>query len=211
TKVRPASLGTRVSVRVDGKEVRTFVAATTTQRVPLRTGVGRFDVDVQGLGEGGLAYVDAAPLDGGFILQQKTASELSKGGSLTFHISEEQTTGTVLILQVSTVREGETWVAKYNLFENGDDGVEVQANGSAQGMGTRERKSMLWDIEGGEQAGYSEARIALPAPSSEGWRTLRLWLAGGTAERVWVRAVLLGKEEGGTSERVRLGRGRDSL
>jgi hypothetical protein len=196
-RLPPEALGETVSVVVDGVEFAAVRAATATQEVRVRVAPGMHHVEVPVHAARGVVFVNAAPATPATRYQKRSAFALGRGDSIAFRVPPEESGRVTVVLQVFTAKAGETWVLPYNIF--GNEGDERRArlhdSGTAQGTTKRERSPVLWDVAGGEAAGFASVRIKLGRPDAPTLRSVRLRLAGGTAERVWVRAIMLSHGE----------------
>lgn len=193
------ALGETVTVVVDGVEFAAVRAATATQEVRFRVAPGVHRVDVPGHASRGVVFVNAAPVTPAARYQKRSAFALGRGDAIAFRVPPEESGPVTVILQVFTAKAGETWVFPFNIF--GNEGEERRArlhdSGTVQGTTKRERGPVLWDVAGGESAGFASVRIKLGRPDAPTLRSVRLRLAAGTAERVWVRAIMLGHGSSG--------------
>ncbi len=159
-----ASLGKEVAVRVDGEVAlkEPIVALSGSLRVAAPAGARR--VEVEGLGEAGVAYTDAPPANGGAIVRRRDVFELTRARPMTYEFKQEAGETLHLVLFVVTPGEnadyriryrprgGEAGVAGGGVLPAGDDpgrrarGPRRRPDARDAGGGRRRRSAarMAW-------------------------------------------------------------------
>lgn len=205
-------LGKKLTLKIDGKveQEERIAALSGVQKVDVAPGKHR--VELEGLGENGVGYVDAAPADGGAIVRRRDVFELA--GARPMVLKFPQNPGETLHLVLFMVTQGgnANFRVRYEL--------EGAKPGSARGVFFRRitvpegvlagrtgdfGRGTLWEAATERRGadGIARAVIRLGDDLEPGERTVRLWLQGqkedGMARRVWVSAVLVGQAAAGKS------------
>jgi hypothetical protein len=204
-RVDDARLGSLLRVFVDGAMAEERRAVTRSQSVPLEVSPGRHELKVEGLGPNGVAYVDARPVDRGFIVRRRIVHELPKGTPLVYRFYTQANEGVALIVQIATEKTEQPWTIRYQLFGGrGNDALRPASNaGVWTGVGKRAPRAWFWDMSPLlQEAGMSEVHIRVPRSKEPQLHTLTLLLASQQVERAWVRAVLAGQAPDASPERI---------
>ncbi|WP_437286592.1 hypothetical protein [Sorangium sp. So ce406] len=215
-----ASLGKEVAVRVDGEVAlrEPIVALSGALRVAAPPGVRR--VEVEGLGEAGVAYTEAPPANGGAIVRRRDVFELTRGRPMTYRFRQEAGETLHLVLFVVTPGENADYRVRYRV-EGAKPASREAAffrrvtipDGVLAGRGGDLTRATLWeaatDRRGADGVGRSVIRLGDDLAPGE--RVVRLSLlgpqagdAGETAKEVWVGAVLVGQKAPGRDNGPRL-------
>lgn len=206
-------LGGAAKVTVDGQLLATRPLMVTSGTVELPVAPGKHDVSVDGLGEGGAAFVDARPPAGAKILRRRVLFEITPEHDLRFRFSQPPgRTLTVVILAATD--SGEMPMFRYSV-DGGDPKLQVgsffHVSTLPSGMldvANTDLRGFFW--EAFESAGAVGAKPAASTEPSLVVRKAKLRLgddlAGPTREvrlhcvlptgRAWVRAVLVGEAPG---------------
>ena len=203
-RAEPDQLGKDVTLRVDGSVVKTepIVTLSGTLRAPLPAGAHL--VALEGLGASGVAYTDAAPVEGGPIVRRRDVHELTRVRPMTFRFPQHPGETLHLVLFVVTQGENEDFRLRYAI-----EGVRPASRlgaffrrvtlpeGELAGRTGDFGKATLWEAATDRRGtdGVARTVIRLGDDLSPGDRVVRLWLAKGDdlAQRVWIGAVLVGQ------------------
>ncbi|WP_437277237.1 hypothetical protein WME90_39290 [Sorangium sp. So ce375] len=215
-----ASLGKEVAVRVDGEVAlrEPIVALSGSLRVTAPAGARR--VEIEGLGESGVAYTDAPPAKGGAIVRRRDVFELTRGRPMTYRF--EQAAGETLHLVLFVVTPGENADYRIRYRIEGATPASREAaffrrvtipDGVLAGRGGDLTRATLWEAATDKRGtdGVGRGVIRLGDDLAPGERAVRLSLlgpqAGDTGEpakAVWVGAVLVGQKAPGRDDGPRL-------
>ena len=198
-------LGQDLSLVVDGEVAvrRRLFAARGRMSIPVDP--GEHQVALQGLGPGGLALVDAAPVDGAEVVRRQRLYHLPPAGRLVLDF--EQAPDAMAALLVFLVAEAGP--SRYQVsftIDRGASSAEVGTflrrltdfEGELTGTTTGAGRGLLWEAPtppGAERwpATIGRARIQLGDDLKAGLHRLELRLAPGAPGPLWVRAVLVGR------------------
>ncbi|WP_437588359.1 hypothetical protein [Sorangium sp. So ce1000] len=215
-----ASLGKEVAVRVDGEVAlkEPIVALSGSLRVAAPAGARR--VEIEGLGEAGVAYTDAPPANGGAIVRRRDVFELTRGRPMTYRF--EQAAGETLHLVLFVVTPGENADYRIRYRLEGAKPASREAaffrrvtipDGVLAGRGGDLTRATLWEAATDKRGtdGVGRGVIRLGDDLTPGERVVRLSLlgrqpgdTGEPAKAVWVGAVLVGQKGPGRDDGPRL-------
>ena len=210
-------LGKDLALKVDGEVAKEERIAAQSGTLKVDLAPGKHRVEMTGLGKNGVAYVDAAPADGGAIVKRRDVFELA--GTRPMVLQFDQKPGETLHLVLFMVTQGgnANFRVRYEL--------EGAKPGSAQGVFFRRitvpegllvgrtgelGRGTLWEAATERRGadGIARAVIRLGDDLAPGERTVRLWLQGqkeeGMARRLWVGAVLVGQAPAGKTGEARV-------
>lgn len=207
-------LGKSLKLLVDGEEAKEERIATLSGTLRVEVPPGRHRVEMAGLGDAGVAYVDAAPAEGGAIVRRRDVYELA--GARPLEIRFPQRPGETLHLVLFVVTQGgnEPFRLKY-FIEGAKPASRIGAffrrvtipEGELTGRTGDAGKGTLWEAATERRGADGIARtvIRLGDDLDPGERVVRLWLQGqkdeGLARKVWIGAVLVGQApEGKTAD-----------
>lgn len=215
-----ASLGKEVAVRVDGEVAlkEPIVALSGSLRVAAPAGARR--VEVEGLGEAGVAYTDAPPANGGAIVRRRDVFELTRARPMTYEFKQEAGETLHLVLFVVTPGENADYRIRYRL-EGAKPASREAAffrrvtipDGVLAGRGGDLTRATLWEAATEKRGtdGVGRGVIRLGDDLAPGERVVRLSLlgpqpgdTGEPAKAVWVGAVLVGQKAPGRDDGPRL-------
>jgi hypothetical protein len=202
-----ARLGKQAHLLVDGADVarQTLVVPSGTLRAAVPAGKHR--VEVQGIGEGGTAWADAAPARGGAIVRRRDVYELDHRRPLEFRIAQEAGEILHVVLFIATEGIDRPFRLRYSL----DGGrpqrvtgrfvrVTTSPQGELVGRSGDLSRGLLWEAdersssEGPFPHGLSWGKVHLGNDLRAGTHELTLSLDP-LSEPVWVRAVLVGRSD----------------
>lgn len=207
-------LGKDVTLRIDGKVAKTDPIVTRSGTLHVPVGAGAHHVLVEGLGESGAAYVDAAPAEGGAIVRRRDVHELTRARPMTFRFKQAPGETLHLVLFVVTEGKNESFRIRYAI-----EGVKPASrqgvffrrvtlpDGILAGRTGDFGKGTLFESAGEQRGADGMARVVIRLGDDlkPGERLVRLQLQSPVdedlAKRVWIAAVLVGQgPEGKTSE-----------
>ncbi|MGK4001773.1 hypothetical protein WMF31_04045 [Sorangium sp. So ce1036] len=214
------ALGREVAVRVDGEVAarEPIVTRAGTLRVPAEAGARK--VEVEGLGEAGIAYTDAPPANGGPIVRRRDVFELTRARPMTYRFRQGAGETLHLVLFVVTPGENAAYRLRYRIEGARPASREAAffrrvtiPEGVLAGRGGDLARATLWEAATDARGtdGVARGVIRLGDDLAPGERVVRLWLlgpqagdAGETAEAVWIGAVLVGQKAPGRDDGPRL-------
>ncbi|XXX75252.1 hypothetical protein WMF30_47145 [Sorangium sp. So ce134] len=215
-----ASLGKEVAVRVDGEVAlkEPIVALSGALRVAAPAGTRR--VEIEGLGDVGVAYTDAPPANGGAIVRRRDVFELTRARPMTYRFKQAAGETLHLVLFVVTPGENADYRIRYRI-EGAKPASREAAffrrvtipDGVLAGRGGDLTRATLWEAATDKRGtdGVGRGVIRLGDDLAPGERVVRLSLlgpqagdAGETAKAVWVGAVLVGQRAPGRDNGPRL-------
>ncbi|AUX47337.1 uncharacterized protein SOCE26_088560 [Sorangium cellulosum] len=203
-------LGKEVAVRVDGEVAASepIVALSGTLRVEAPPGARK--VEVEGLGEGGVAYTDAPPANGGAIVRRRDVFELTRGRPMEYRFKQAPGETLHLVLFVVTPGENADYRIRYRIEGARPASREAAffrrvtiPEGVLAGRGGDLTRATLWEAATDRRGvdGVGRGVIRLGDDLAPGERVVSLSLlgpqagdVGETAKAVWVGAVLVGQE-----------------
>lgn len=210
-------LGSSLSVAVDGQQRYAAPLVVTSGELSLAVQPGLREVAVEGLGEEGVVYVDAPPRVPMEALREYAVYEIARGGRLSFPIVRKGDQPLRLMVFVVTDGTRVPWTLRYAI----EGGRQVrrasvffreptELAGELAGISGELEEGLLWQGRslGPRRAslgrdGVSKARINLGDDLTARELAVTLSLppiaktstgaAVANAQRVWVRAVLVGQ------------------
>jgi hypothetical protein len=167
---------------------------------------GTAEVEIAGLGRGGLACADAAPAGGGEILRRRDVFELSAKEPLFFHFNQKAGESLTVVLFVVTEASTRPWLIRYTI-DGGKQSAVIgrffrgitELAGSLSGRGGDFDNGLLWeapresDIAKRNPDGISRVKIPVGDDLPPGNRTLKIE----SVDHVWISAVLVGQAPAG--------------
>jgi hypothetical protein len=208
-----ARLGQEAHLHVDGRDTLVIPLPVRTGAIVQAATSGAHEVALSGLGPGGEAWVAAAPAGGGPIVRRRPAFELASDRDLTFPISIGPRERLTLVLDLTSEGAAERWAVWYSLDggravpqQGFVDRCFTEVAGTLRGRSGDAGTARPWEESGRAPGGRSKARIRLCDDLAPGQHVVRLRLgaAPGMAERLWVRAVLVGQDAPRTPDDTRV-------
>jgi hypothetical protein len=202
-------LGGTLRVKLDGQQVAERKLVVRSGKLELAAAAGVRELAIEGLGAGGVAYVDARPLNATHVVKSSSLSELSTRRSLTFQTPGEEGVAYSLVLFVATQGVNVPLRLHYEIDGGRDarrQGVFFRHNSEPSAAiealsGDFERGVLLEAERDAAPAasasldGVSRLRIRLgdDLPGTRHRVSVRLRQTPGGPQRVWVRGVLIGE------------------
>jgi hypothetical protein len=206
-------LGQTADLSVNGQWVVSSPIVTYAGTLKASIAPGTAEVEVTGLGRGGLACADAAPAGGGEIVRRRDVFELSPKEPLTFHFNQKAGESLTVVLFVVTEASTRPWLIRYTI-DGGKQSPVIgrffrgitELVGTLSGRGGDFDNGLLWeaqresDIAKRNPDGISRVKIRIGDDLPPGMRTLKLE----SVDRVWISAVLVGQPPAGGESAPRI-------
>jgi hypothetical protein len=221
-RANPSRLGQRVSLLVDGVAVAEQMIATNAGTIEADVTPGQHRFELQDLGPGGLAFVDARPINSrpdqaSTVVRRRVVFRVRKDDDLVFRIPQHPHEVLHVILFVASERMGARTTLEYQI-DGGTPRTRVgeffrrptTPKGLVTGKTGEEGKGLLWeapvtkDRGGSAPDGTLRAAIHLGDDLQAGTHVVRLRFLNSAEPELWVRAVLVGQEDapGGSDTRL---------
>jgi hypothetical protein len=163
---------------------------------------GNHEIEVRGLGTGGLALADAPPVGGGDIVRRRDIFELSPKEPLVYQFRQKAGESLALVLFIATEASTRPWRIRYTI----DGGKQTVLTGSffksitvpageISGRTGDLGSGIIWEAKrdpsevGKIRDGLSRGRIPIGDDLKPGLRTIKIE----SYDRLWIAAVLVGQ------------------